>query len=532
MKNIIFIFTIFVLLNCKDEVNDNIDISIYSNYEYDIGKENGILPLYGGPCLEIFDDPDFEDLTHYEIELIGLSNNRYQLDCRLWNANEPAIYTFCNFKQNLKMDEVITNQFEHSIKYKEYNLTIHFYLNDMRLYKTDRIIPFLYSPRKVINLNESQTTINLTFKIDKYNNEPLYLRTDEDKYQRIIKMDSCQREGKYLNCYILRENFDVFATKQTIIRVLYIDELGSDYFGFARYIYINYPDIEKEDVFCELNKITNSEIDLDNFVTFSTNITDIDIIQTTYFELIFPPKIIIVCFFIKHNNSDPLYLTCNAHEGIDYSVSFISTKEYNNLHYKYNFILIPGKDEESVNILKPQKTYIYSIFSDTLNFTSQKSLEIYFGIKNAYKINSLRFNENGTDLICQDINDIKKCTVKKSHFKNKESGYYYILHKNNANKFSIDYETFGVNVILPDDSDDDTDDPDDTDHSDNTDGTDHTDHHTDDTDHTDHHTDDTDHTDHSSDKSDNSSQDGNSGKTIKDSLVLISMLVYIIMEIV
>ena len=60
-------------------------------------------------------------------------------------------------------------------------------------------------------------------------------------------------------------------------------------------------------------------------------------------------------------------------------------------------------------------------------------------------------------MVCKDIYNIKKCTVSKSHFENKVDGYYYIHHKNNVNKYSVNYESFGVKVILHDNDSDDSD---------------------------------------------------------------------------
>ena len=46
------------------------------------------------------------------------------------------------------------------------------------------------------------------------------------------------------------------------------------------------------------------------------------------------------------------------------------------------------------------------------------------------------------------MNDIKKCTVTKSHFKGKEGGYYYIYHEDSLGNYIPYYEHFGVKVIL------------------------------------------------------------------------------------
>ena len=64
------------------------------------------------------------------------------------------------------------------------------------------------------------------------------------------------------------------------------------------------------------------------------------------------------------------------------------------------------------------------------------------------KMENIRLNKDENDLNCTDINNIKKCAVSKNDFKNKKNGYYYIYHKNNVDKYSINYEAFGVKIIF------------------------------------------------------------------------------------
>ena len=86
-----------------------------------------------------------------------------------------------------------------------------------------------------------------------------------------------------------------------------------------------------------------------------------------------------------------------------------------------------------------------------MNFTSKDSLEIYFFTTYAKNISNLRFNENDEDLNCTDIENIKKCIVTKEHFKNKESGYYLIYHKNNVDQYIAIYDSFGIDITIPTD---------------------------------------------------------------------------------
>ena len=93
-------------------------------------------------------------------------------------------------------------------------------------------------------------------------------------------------------------------------------------------------------------------------------------------------------------------------------------------------------------------TYVIHSYPETLDFTLTDSLTIYIYTPWSKYINNIRLNENGEDLDCSDVLAIKKCTVKKDHFKNRESGYYLIHHKNNVDKYVANDEDFGVNVII------------------------------------------------------------------------------------
>ena len=65
-------------------------------------------------------------------------------------------------------------------------------------------------------------------------------------------------------------------------------------------------------------------------------------------------------------------------------------------------------------------------------------------------LRGIRLNPEANDLECLNINDIyKRCIVPKSHFINKNSGYYYTYHANHNDKsimFAI-YKKFASILI-------------------------------------------------------------------------------------
>ena len=93
-----------------DMVKMNINIDFNSeDRNYSIGKENGIIPMESFSSVDnIFDRSDIEEKTQFEIELTCDSNNKYALKCRLWLGDEDIISVFCNFKEGLISNEIIS----------------------------------------------------------------------------------------------------------------------------------------------------------------------------------------------------------------------------------------------------------------------------------------------------------------------------------------------------------------------------------------------------------------------------------------
>ena len=65
-------------------------------------------------------------------------------------------------------------------------------------------------------------------------------------------------------------------------------------------------------------------------------------------------------------------------------------------------------------------------------------------------ITGLTLNEKADDLSCEITGFVIKCTVPKSHFKGKKSGYYYTKHRNQFEGKSISYEIPPLKIILAD----------------------------------------------------------------------------------
>ena len=251
-----------------------------------------------------------------------------------------------------------------------------------------------------------------------------------------------------MGCQIIKSNLDVIAFQANIFQVLYISTLvGQLDFPFIDIININYPQIQKEDIYFKLEKNMQNPVDRKSYVTFSTNVTNIPKIQTGSIKKTIKNEET-ECFFIKHDDSNPLYITCYAAAQLNFTLNNINGFDLTDVHYKYNFHLGAGKNNELITINEDKNSYIYKANPDTLDFTNTESIDIFIAFKDDEYMNNIRLNPDGPDLVCNGINDCKKCTVPKSHFNGKSNGYYYIHHKDRADNYVVDYEAFGFKVIL------------------------------------------------------------------------------------
>ena len=192
----------------------------------------------------------------------------------------------------------------------------------------------------------------------------------------------------------------------------------------------------------------NANVELNAFMNFETNVTNLDRIKTKAFDLQIGEEIKSECFFINHDELNKLYLSCSTSNKGSYHIGEIKGFEVNDIHYKYNFIFLTQDINKNLSITEPMSVNIVHSHPQKLYFTTLDSFSFYIFTPMANLIKNIRLNENGEDLDCVDVSTIKKCTIKKEHFKDKESGYYLIHHKNNDGKYVANYEDFGININI------------------------------------------------------------------------------------
>ena len=114
----------------------------------------------------------------------------------------------------------------------------------------------------------------------------------------------------------------------------------------------------------------------------------------------------------------------------------------------YNFRIQPAKINDKIEVIQYPYSRIFGYFPEVLDFTKEDSINIDFFMEYPNNTNGLTFNENEKDLICNNLNYSKRCTVSKKHFKNKKDDYYYLKHTSLNKEKEISYEIGPIQVIL------------------------------------------------------------------------------------
>ena len=323
------------------------------------------------------------------------------------------------------------------------NITIN--IEYLGLEKCDYYIPFLYSAPITIDVT-NQNTFSFEFKIDSYNDEPLFIRVDE---YIVLAFEKCLKNSNILKCEISKEKFDIVANVNNNLKIAYMNdfEAWDSEFKYISPIQLNYPAIVKENIGFELKQLQESIIDSYSYVTFSTNITNIPKIKTYIFKLYFG-QISVKCHFIKHESDTPLYLTCRVKEAVEnFTIGEIQGFNKSDIHYKYNFILGPGRNDENITVINTYLTHVVQPYPEILDFSKSDPVYAYFILDEDHRMKNMTLNVEKGPLECVEIDFIQKCKIPKTHFDGKE-GYYLIHHKNYKNEWSTNYESFGVKVTF------------------------------------------------------------------------------------
>ena len=409
----------------------------------------------------IFDNSDIEEKIYFNTTIKSFcyfSNNYFfvNVSCRFWKPKNDNIRLLCKLNEGLGNSDNSIKMNPAIFSYKQYNIAIiitnSFNINDIQ---TRKNIPFLYSDKQVIKIEEDKQYYELKFKIEEYNNELLFLQSKdkkgdkEDKYLNEFILEDCNVEGKDLTCLIEKDNIiqNLHYFYEMFELYYFVSSIGPYKFSNVLNIEINYNFPPKEDVFVGITKLLQNNLDSMNYIPYETNITSISNVNTDFFS--YETSNGLYSCKLKKSTKKPLLFLCFLkNNGTNSSLGTNTEVILNNLHIKYNFRIQPVNNSEIFTI-KNEGSKILIRYPIKLDFTKNDLIPIYFIMSKPENIRGIKLNPDSKELDCGHPDEIvKRCLVPKSHFDGKKNGYYYTYYLNGENKLNIFYDISPNLVIL------------------------------------------------------------------------------------
>ena len=418
-----------------------------NNFEQTIGL-NGLLYFVSNYTDNDnrFNSDDIEEKTVFETVINDENKNNYNATCNLWKLTNEKLRIFCKLNNSLSQNSNKIRFNTARFYYDNQKVKIVSNIKYISVKQINEIIPFLYSEKQSITIEENKDSYNLMFKILEYDNEVLFLFS-ESIY---IVLTRCMIESKNLICKMEKAEFEEYLPYSNLKFKLkyYNHETQTNSFPNVYDIDINYNILIKEDIYVGITKLLDNTIDIYNYITYETNVTNINDIFSGEFIYNISETIQPKCH-LKKTKDKPLLILCSTiSQGTFYIGDIKHETELYEINIKYNFFIQPVINYEEVTINSPGSSNMF-ITPKLLDFTLNDEINIEFFMLYPENSKNIRLNLYSDNLICENKNNnIKKCLVPKSHFENKLTGDYYMYHLNHLNKYSIYYELSPIRVIL------------------------------------------------------------------------------------
>ena len=384
----------------------------------------------------------------FNSSIIDLEDNIYEVNCTLWKPGNENIRIFCRLNEDLHKEDQRIILKEANFYYKDYNIIV---LPETyaTVYQRNYSLPFLYSEKQNIELNNGEESYELKFKILSYNNETIYLSS-------YIILEDCKIVNEELICTILKEKLESNLRSLGLYHLYYLID-GYEYTSFISVLGINIklPEpIQKEDIYINITKLLTNTNKYTGKITYETNNSLIPEIETNVFSLDFLNKVSLskeafTCFF-KKNQNDNLLLLCYVNGGNNYQLSKIETEIFlKNIHYKYNFIIETCENNETVNVFDNNLAIHYTYPND-MDFVLNKYFNVIYFVNDKSYIKGLRLNPDLDYFNCTSTYwGIISCKISSDYFNNKLTDYYYTYVQDGNNNWQIIYDANPIYVKLP-----------------------------------------------------------------------------------
>ena len=441
IKLLVIIYCCFLYAGCLKEEYEHIELMVDSVSTHTIAKKDIVLLRFETGKITV------TDMSKKEVFKVNITNEQFsdEVSCGFWGHSDKQ-YIFCDIGENIpsgtfNLDFVNLPEFFYDNRYIKLKQSY-----SLSFTKQDKYAVNLYlAEPQDFDVKEDKDTYDIKIKIISYNKELIMLN--------FILFIDCSQENDELTCHIKKNDLEKIMTiNEGSLEISCQDQK----FDLVPYIKVTYNNLEKIDVYVGITKLLVNAVEHDTLIAYETNVTQI---SNVYTELENENILAIQdeaggienlnCGFRKYDGN-PLLIVCWGSSKSEYWLKEITEeKRIENLNIKYNFRIQPTTNTQKIFYKSSSGSFITWIYPQKLDFINSDSQTFELGAENADDIVGLTFNENEKDLSCELLSrKIKKCTVSKSHFKGKQSGYYFLKHNNHLEGKSSNYEFLPLKVEI------------------------------------------------------------------------------------
>ena len=401
----------------------------------------------------IFNSSDIEEKTKFNTTIIDKDNNGYNVNCRLWKVLDEIII-ICSLEKNLKKGNNSVKIINKDFWYNNINVRIKSNSEMVTVIQCENNIPFIYSDKQFINMNNNSDIYELKFKYDSYYNDLLYIVGSESNY---LVLDNCNSDEnkKELICIIQKEKIQeilIYQDESFSLGTIN-DNIGLLPFGLVYNIYIKDEIDEREEIYIDITDLLVDITELGSTYAYKTNISSSSINNIRSGRILdLAPDENEYFYFKKTTDTDLLLIGVPNYNTQYFQIGPISVKNFAHHHYKYIF-RPSSKNEQKVYFNTDIKGIILNkVYPETLNFYKSNEVTIRYLYTNIYDsmpdFNISLNSSNNSNLECRDLLNMKKCVVNSSQFDSKENKYYLTYHSNHKGSYSINYEVNPIQAIF------------------------------------------------------------------------------------